>query len=132
MIEPGPAVVDDEREGVLVLRTHVDEVDVQAVDLGHELRQGVQLLLDLAPVVIGGPVAREFLHRRQRHTLRFVRHGLALRPLGGLDATAQVVQSFVGHLDVEGADFGGGLDRTAHDELLSSRSDLNPARTSAV
>jgi hypothetical protein len=31
-------VRDDERQGVLVLRTDVEEVDVEAVDLGHELR----------------------------------------------------------------------------------------------
>jgi hypothetical protein len=33
-----PAVIDDERQRVLVLRPNVDEVDVQAVDLGDELR----------------------------------------------------------------------------------------------
>ena len=34
----GPSVVDDERQGVLVLRANVDEVDVEPVDLGDELR----------------------------------------------------------------------------------------------
>ena len=38
----GPAVGDDHRQGVLMLRADVDEVDVQPVDLGDELRQGVQ------------------------------------------------------------------------------------------
>ena len=33
-----PAVIDDERQRVFVLRTDVDEVDVQPVDLGDELR----------------------------------------------------------------------------------------------
>jgi hypothetical protein len=32
---------------VLMRRLDVDEVDVQPVDLGHELRQGVQLRFDL-------------------------------------------------------------------------------------
>jgi hypothetical protein len=41
----GPAVGDDQRERVLMLRADVDEVDVEAVDLGHELRQRVQLRL---------------------------------------------------------------------------------------
>ena len=59
----GPAVRDDERQRVLVLRADVDEVDVEPVDLGHELRQGVQLRLAPAPVVVGRPVARELLHR---------------------------------------------------------------------
>ena len=66
----GPAVRDDERQRVLVLRADVDEVDVEPVDLGDELRQRVQLRLDLAPVVLGRPVARELLHRRELHALR--------------------------------------------------------------
>jgi pimeloyl-ACP methyl ester carboxylesterase len=37
-------------------RLDVDEVDVQPVDLGHELRQGVQLPFDLAPVAQGVPL----------------------------------------------------------------------------
>jgi hypothetical protein len=48
----GPAVADDERQRVLVLRANVDEVDVQPIDLGHELREGVQPRLALAPVII--------------------------------------------------------------------------------
>ena len=35
-----PAVRDDERQRVLVLRADVDEVDVEPVDLGDELRAG--------------------------------------------------------------------------------------------
>ena len=69
----GPAVRDDDRQRVRLLRAHVDEVDVDAVDLGHELRQGVQPRLDLAPVVVRRPVARELLHRRELHALRLVR-----------------------------------------------------------
>ncbi len=34
----GPAVRDDQRQRVLVRRPDVDEVDVEAVDLGEELR----------------------------------------------------------------------------------------------
>src|SRR2546425_8799170 len=48
----------------------MDEVDVHAVDLGRELGQGVELRLGLAPVVVGLPVARELLNRRQLHALR--------------------------------------------------------------
>ena len=55
----GPAVRDDERQRVLVLRADVDEMDVQPIDLGDELRQRVQPRLDLAPVVFRRPVARE-------------------------------------------------------------------------
>ena len=41
----------DQRHGVGVLRADVGELDVEAVDRGDELRQGVQPGLGLAPVV---------------------------------------------------------------------------------
>jgi hypothetical protein len=34
----GPAMVDDERQRVLVLGADMDEMDVEPVDLGDELR----------------------------------------------------------------------------------------------
>ena len=49
MTEPGPAVRDDQRQRVLVLRPDVDEVDVEPVDLGRELRERVELRLEPAP-----------------------------------------------------------------------------------
>jgi hypothetical protein len=64
----GPAVRHDQRQRALVLRLDVYEVDVHSVDLGLELRQRVQSRLALAPVVLGRPVAGEFLDRRQLHT----------------------------------------------------------------
>jgi hypothetical protein len=33
---------DDDRQGIRVLRTDVDEVDVQPIDVRHKLRQSVQ------------------------------------------------------------------------------------------
>ena len=80
----GPAVRDDQRQRVLVRRADVDEVDVEPVDLGDEVRQGVQLRFEAAPVVLRAPVPRELLHRRERHALRVVADGLALGPLVAL------------------------------------------------
>ena len=91
-IEPGHPCVTMTRQRALVLRTHVDEVDVEPVDLGDELGQGVELRLALAPVVVRRPVAREVLERRERHALRRVRDGLLLRPPRGLNAPAQFGQ----------------------------------------
>ena len=54
---------DDERQRVFVLRANVNEVNIEPIDLRHELRKGVKFRLALAPVVIGHPVAREFLNR---------------------------------------------------------------------
>src|SRR5215204_6079936 len=67
-----PAVADYHRERVLLLRLHMDEMDVEPVDVGYELRIAVELRLDLAPIVIACPIAGECLHRRQRHALRAV------------------------------------------------------------
>ena len=66
----GPAVRHDQRQRVLMPRPDVDEVDLDPVDLGRELRQRIQSRLALAPVVPGRPVAGELLQRRQLHALR--------------------------------------------------------------
>jgi hypothetical protein len=42
MTEPGHPWVNDDRQRVLVRRADVDEVDVQPVDLGDEVRQGAR------------------------------------------------------------------------------------------
>jgi hypothetical protein len=65
----GPPVGDDERQRIIVLRASMDEMNVQAVDLGDELRQGVESRLAPAPVVLCRPAARQLLHRGQLHTL---------------------------------------------------------------
>src|SRR5262249_5081515 len=85
--EPGrPAVGHDQRQRVLVLRAHVDEVDVDAVDLGPELRQRVQPGLDPADVVVRRPVAGERLDRRELDALRAVGDELLARQARGGDA----------------------------------------------
>ena len=54
----GPPVGDDQRHRVRMLRSEMDEMDFQPVDLGDELRQGVQRRFAFAPIVAGPPVAR--------------------------------------------------------------------------
>ena len=84
----GPAVRDDDRQRVLVFRANMDEVNVEPVDLGDEIRHRVQFLLGLAPVVFGRPVARECLSRGELNALRVVRDRFALRPSRRVDALA--------------------------------------------
>ncbi len=55
-----PAVRDDQRQRVLAGRADVQEVDVQAVDLGAELREAVQPGLGRPPVVAVQPVLAQF------------------------------------------------------------------------
>ena len=94
-----PPVRNDERQGVLVLGANVDEVDVEAVDLGDEVGQGRKALLELAPVVIRRPVAGQCLDRLELHALG--RIDLRLRPPRRLDAIAQVLELFLGDVDRE-------------------------------
>ena len=101
-----PAVRHDQRQRVLVCRLHVDEVDVQPVDLGLELRQRVQSRLAPAPVVFGRPVAGELLRRRQLHTLRPIGDEFLGRPASRIDAAAQFFDLALRNFDSERADPG--------------------------
>jgi hypothetical protein len=85
----GPSVRDDERQCVVMAGADVNEMNVEPVDLGHEVRQGVQPGLASAPVVICRPVAREFLNHRQRNALRIIRDRFPLGPLRRVNAPAQ-------------------------------------------
>ena len=88
----GPSVRDDQRQRIFMFRTNVNEMNVQPIDLGDELRQGVQFRLDLAPVVICRPIARERLNRRELHALRCIRDRFPFRPPCRVDAPAQFGQ----------------------------------------
>src|SRR5918999_5973184 len=101
----GPSVRDDERQRIFMFRTNVNEMNVQPVDLGDEVRQGLQLLLDLAPVVLLRPIARECLHRREPRPLRLIFDGLLFGPARLRDASAEVDEFlFRNVVDVEGSD----------------------------
>jgi hypothetical protein len=122
----GPAVGDDQRQRVLVLGAGVDEVDLDAVDLGRELRQRVQPLFDPPEVVLARPVVGERPERRELNALGAVVDQLLARPARGLDAAPQVVDLLGGDLDLERPD--PGLDNGAHE--AASRSDANADRSS--
>jgi hypothetical protein len=55
-----------------MFRTNVDEMHVEPIDLGDELRQGIQFGLALAPIVIRRPITREFLKGSELYALRFI------------------------------------------------------------
>ena len=59
---------------------------ISVMKLGRALSRASHL----APVVLGRPIAREFLNRRELHALRGVRDLFPLGPLRGVDASAQV------------------------------------------
>ena len=95
----GPAVRQEKRHGVGLLGSHVDEVDVDAIDVGRELRQGVELRFRLAPVVARAPVAHELLERIELCSLGTVRDRLPIGPARLGDAAAKVRERLLGHVD---------------------------------
>ena len=92
---------DDQRQRILMLRTNVNEMNVQPIDLGDELRQGVELGLALAPVVFRRPIAREFLHRRELHALRLICDRFPLRPSGARNASTEIDERVFRNVDTE-------------------------------
>ena|SRR5688572_1191131 len=93
----------DDRQGIRMTRAHVDKVNVQAVDVRYELRQGIELRFHLAPVVVRAPIANELLQLLQLDALRSIRDSLAVGPTGGGDAPAEIIQLGLGDLDSVGA-----------------------------
>ena len=86
----------------------MDEVHVQAVQRGGELRPAVEQGLALAPVITASPMRHQRLQPGQRHTLGpglcRARHRLGLGPAGALQALLQVVEHRIGDGDLEGVD----------------------------
>jgi hypothetical protein len=109
----------DQRQRILMPRPDVDEVNLDPVDLGCELRQRVQSCLAPAPVVLGRPVAGERLQRRQLHALGAVCNELFRRPTRRLDPAAQLSELLFGNLDLERTYVGGGLRGSTQDNLRS-------------
>ena len=86
----GPTVRDDERQGIRVTGLHVNEMNVDPVDLGHEHWQRVESRLHLAPVVIGPPVADDLLEFPELIALRAICDGLLIGPSRFGDAPAEI------------------------------------------
>lgn len=84
----------------------MQEVDVQPVDLGDELRVGVQPPFE-PPVVVAGPVPGQFAHGRELGALRLVGDGLHLRPAGREDPAAEIGQVALLEAGTERADGAG-------------------------
>src|SRR5262249_28417304 len=89
---------------VLMLGADVDEMNVDPVDLGDEVRQGVEPRLDLAPVVVGLPVTHEVPQHRERYALAVVVDRLLVRPARGSQTSFEVGEVGFRNVDAERAD----------------------------
>jgi hypothetical protein len=101
-----PSVRNNHWQRVAVARANMNKVDFHPVNFGHELRQGIELCLRLAPIIAGAPVLNQRLQIRQLRTLRAVSNSFLARPTGRLQAPAQVGQSGVGEMNLEGTNGG--------------------------
>ena len=99
---PGPAVGDDQGQGIRVRRPGVEEVDAEPVDRGPELRHGVQPPLGRPPVVPLRPVAAELLQVGERDALGPVVDGLGLRPARSPQALSKLPKLGLRDVDGEG------------------------------
>ena len=99
-----PSMRDDQGQRVVMFRANVNEVNVQPVDLGNELRQRVEPRLHLPPVVIGLPIAHELLQSRQRHALGVIVDSFLFGPPRRGQASAEIDEVLFGYIDMEGAD----------------------------
>jgi hypothetical protein len=85
-------------------RPDVDEVNIETVDLRHELRQRVQLRRAAAPVVFRRPVVREGAHRRELHALRLIIDRLPLGRPPRRDPPPEIRDRLFGHIDLKRPD----------------------------
>ena len=80
---PRPTVREKDRHRRCMGRADVQEMDTEAVNLREELREGVETLLALAPVVGVRPIVTELSEVGEGNTLRPVVHGFGFGPTGG-------------------------------------------------
>src|ERR1700742_321144 len=86
----GPPMRDDEWQRIFMFGANMNEMNVETVNLGDELRQGAEPRFDFPPVVIRPPVPRELLDGRQLHALGLVGNRFAIRPARREYAFAQI------------------------------------------
>jgi hypothetical protein len=99
-----PAMGQDHRQGVRMARPYVDEMDIESVDLGQELRQGIQSGLGIPPVLGRSPVTREVLHRGQPDALGLIADSLTVGPPCRDDAPPEICKILFRNIDAEGTD----------------------------
>ena len=87
---------EDQRQRVGVRRADVDEVDVDPVDLGQELRVGVESTLEVAPVVVVLPPLQQATEVVGANALRPIRDRFGIGPPGAGEPGLQVVDRLVG------------------------------------
>jgi len=87
-------------------RSLVNEMNVEAVDLGGELIESVQRGFPRPPVVTVSPVRRQFTGVGQGYALAPVIDALGFRPAGVRQAGLQIIENFGWDIDAKRLEFG--------------------------
>src|ERR1700739_3539464 len=95
---------DDDRQSVRLFRAQVNEVDLEPINRGDKLWQGVQPRLYLSPVVIVRPAVRELLHGRELDTLRLICDRLPFGPACCGNTPAKVDEVRIWKVHAKGTD----------------------------
>ncbi|MGY3587710.1 hypothetical protein ACVIF9_006387 [Bradyrhizobium sp. USDA 4350] len=101
-----PAMGDDQRPRLRVLRAGMDEVDVEPVDLGGELAESIELRLALPPIIGLGPIAADILDPLQWRALAPVVDQFGFRPAGPAQPGAEILKNIVADGDAKRTDGG--------------------------
>src|SRR5580704_3480268 len=92
-----------DRQSILVLRSDVNEVDPETVNLRTKLRQRIQSALNTTPIVARAPVFNEGLCFAQRYSLGPLRYWFLVRPPNVGKSLFQIVQRRLCHMHLEGS-----------------------------
>ena len=98
----GPAMRDQQRQGIRLGRPDVQEVHVLAIDFGAELRVLVKPRFSGTPVIRRSPVLRELPEVTERNTAVPADVGQFIWPASIGDPATQVSYVVVWYLDPEG------------------------------
>src|SRR6266404_3551321 len=97
-----PAMGEYNWQGALVLRSDVNEVNSETVNLRAKLWQPIQRALNTTPVVAGAPVFSERLRFVQRRSLRPIGYRFLVRPAGVGKSVLEIVECCLRYMNLEG------------------------------
>ena len=117
----GPPVGQQQRQRALVGRAGVDEVEALAVDLGRQVREGVEPCLLGPPVVRRAPVVEELDEERPLGALLPPDPLDLVRQAGAFEPGPEVVEGLLGHVDgVRGELHGRSVSSASRDHSTAS------------
>ena len=101
---PRPTMSKYDWQGILVLRSDVNEVNPETVNLAAKLWKPIQYAFSPTPIVVSAPVFSERMCFSQRYTLGPIRYCFLVRPTSIGKSLLKVVECCLWYVDLEGTD----------------------------